>query len=396
MCFLGFLYQFSLPNYSKNTFSCPGGYFFTKIIRNIRKNLFDFLPKINIFVQIEIKYSIYKNTQIFKKMTQSITLLLFLTGFVLLIKGADWLVDGASSIAKKYKISPIVIGLTIVAFGTSMPELVVNIFASLEGKTDIAIGNILGSNIANVFLILGISALINPLVAKRNTVIKEIPFSLLAALVVFFLANDLLLDGEKSSVITRSDGLILISFFIIFMYYTFGIARADTNTEDKKQIIKELSTPKSILFILLGLTGLIIGGKWIVDGAVVLAKMAGMSESVIGLTVVAIGTSLPELATSAMAAYKKQTDIAIGNVVGSNIFNLFWILGVSSIIKPLPFNPASNIDILMTIFASLVMFVGMYIGKRHTLEYKEGIGMISIYIFYLAYLIINGNGLLVS
>ncbi len=358
--------------------------------------MFDFLPKINIFVQIEIKYSIYKNTQIFKKMTQSITLLLFLTGFVLLIKGADWLVDGASSIAKKYKISPIVIGLTIVAFGTSMPELVVNIFASLEGKTDIAIGNILGSNIANVFLILGISALINPLVAKRNTVIKEIPFSLLAALVVFFLANDLLLDGEKSSVITRSDGLILISFFIIFMYYTFGIARADTNTEDKKQIIKELSTPKSILFILLGLTGLVIGGKWIVDGAVVLAKMVGMSESVIGLTVVAIGTSLPELATSAMAAYKKQTDIAIGNVVGSNIFNLFWILGVSSIIKPLPFNPASNVDILMTIFASLVMFVGMYIGKRHTLEYKEGIGMISIYIFYLAYLIINGNGLAVS
>lgn len=320
-------------------------------------------------------------------MSQTIVLILFFVGFLFLIKGADFLVDGASSIAKKYNISPIVIGLTIVAFGTSMPELVVNIFASLSGNSEIAIGNILGSNIANVLLILGISSLIYPLTAKRNTVIKEIPFSLLAALVLFFLANDKLIDGESASVVSRSDGMILIAFFIIFMYYTIGLTKGDHAPDENEGDIKELSNQKSILFVLLGLTGLVIGGKWIVDGAVVLARMVGMSESVIGLTVVAIGTSLPELATSAVAAYKKQTDIAIGNVVGSNIFNIFWILGVSSIIHPLPFSSSSNIDILLTVFASLVMFLGMYIGKRHTLGYKEGIGMLIIYFSYLAYLL---------
>ncbi len=317
-----------------------------------------------------------------------LTYLLFIIGFYLLIKGANLLVDGASSIAKKLKISSIVIGLTIVAFGTSMPEFIVNIFASAQGNTEIAIGNILGSNIANILLILGISAMIYPLTAKRNTVLKEIPLSLLAALIVGVTANDILLDAGNVSQISRIDGLVFLAFFIIFLYYTFGISKIKDSISDKQKI-KIYSRSKSIIFIILGLTGLIIGGKWIVDGAVKMAEFFGVSQSLIGLTIVAVGTSLPELATSAVAAYKKQTDIAIGNIVGSNIFNIFWILGFSALIKPLPFSSQSNIDILMTILASLILFLVMYIGKKHIIERWQGVAMILIYISYVAFLIIN-------
>jgi cation:H+ antiporter len=316
-----------------------------------------------------------------------LTYILFAIGFVLLIKGASWLVDGASSIAKKLNISAIVIGLTIVAFGTSTPELIVNIYATIEGNTEIAIGNILGSNIVNIFFILGISALIHPLVSKKNTVWKEIPLSLLAAVLVGFMANDILIDGAESSMLSRIDGLVLISFFIIFLYYTFGIAKVQGEASDED--IKEFSYTKSILFIVLGLAGLTVGGKWIVDGAVKIAESFNVSQSLIGLTIVAIGTSLPELATSAMAAYKKQSDIAIGNVVGSNIFNIFWILGFSSVLKPLPFNQSSQIDVMMTIFASLVLFVLLMIGKRHVIQKWQGVLMILIYIGYLVFLISN-------
>ena len=316
-----------------------------------------------------------------------LTYILFAIGFVLLIKGASWLVDGASSIAKKLNISAIVIGLTIVAFGTSTPELIVNIYATIEGNTEIAIGNILGSNIVNIFFILGISALIHPLVSKKNTVWKEIPLSLLAAVLVGFMANDRFIDGAESSMLSRIDGLALISFFIIFLYYTFGIAKVQGEASDED--IKEFSYTKSILFIILGLAGLTVGGKWIVDGAVKIAESFNVSQSLIGLTIVAIGTSLPELATSAMAAYKKQSDIAIGNVVGSNIFNIFWILGFSSVLKPLPFNQSSQIDVMMTIFASLVLFVLLMIGKRHVIQKWQGVLMILIYIGYLVFLISN-------
>lgn len=316
-----------------------------------------------------------------------LTYILFIIGLVLLIKGASWLVDGASSIAKKLNISAIVIGLTIVAFGTSTPELIVNIYATIEGNTEIAIGNILGSNIVNIFFILGVSALIHPLLSKKNTVWKEIPLSLLAAVLVGFMANDILIDGAKSSMLSRIDGLVLISFFIIFLYYTFGIAKVQGEASDED--IKEFSYPKSILFIVVGLVGLTVGGKWIVDGAVKIAESFNVSQSLIGLTIVAIGTSLPELATSAMAAYKKQSDIAIGNVVGSNIFNIFWILGFSAVLKPLPFSEKSQIDVLMTIFASLVLFILLMVGKRHVIEKWQGVLMILIYIGYLVFLISN-------
>ena len=314
-----------------------------------------------------------------------ITYILFAIGFVLLIKGADLLVDGASSIAKKLNISSIVIGLTIVAFGTSAPELIVNLFASASGNTDIAIGNILGSNIANILLILGISAVIYPLVTKENTVWKEIPLALLAAVILGVMANDRLIDGASVSGITRIDGFVLLAFFIIFMYYTYGISKVSADTEDIS--IKEFSYLKSSIYIILGLIGLSLGGKWIVDGAVNIAQLFNISESLIALTVVAIGTSLPELATSAIAVYKKQTDIAIGNVVGSNIFNIFWILGLSSVIRPLPFQAASNWDIVLTILSSLLLFIIMFIGKRHTVERWQGVVMISIYVGYMVYLV---------
>ncbi|OGY45635.1 MAG: sodium:proton exchanger [Candidatus Buchananbacteria bacterium RIFCSPHIGHO2_01_FULL_44_11] len=310
-------------------------------------------------------------------------------GFALLVKGADLLVDGASALARKLKISDLVIGLTIVSFGTSAPELIVNIVASLSGQTEIAIGNILGSNIVNIFFILGVSAVIYNLTVTKGTVWKEIPFSLLAVLAFGLLANDSLVDGLDHSTLTRSDGFILIAFFVIFMYYIFGIAKVQgANTEDV--VVKPRTIPVSVFFILAGLAALVFGGKLVVDNAVALALNLGVSSSLIGLTIVAIGTSLPELATSAVAAYRKNVDIAVGNVVGSNIFNIFWILGLSAIINPLPFLPQANFDILMAMLASLLLFAFMFIGRRRILERWQGAMFILIYVLYVIFLIIRG------
>ncbi|MBL0084585.1 MAG: calcium/sodium antiporter [Saprospiraceae bacterium] len=284
--------------------------------------------------------------------------------------------------------SNIVIGLTIVAFGTSTPELIVSLIASMNGNTEIAIGNVVGSNIVNIFFILGVSATIYPLATKSNTIWKEIPMSLLAALLLWVMANDQLINGDNSSLLSRIDGIVFLAFFIIFIYYTVGIAKSDT--DDSPEIeIQNITPGKSFLFIVLGLAGLIIGGKWIVDGAVALAKNMGLSESLIGLTIVAVGTSLPELAASAVAAYKKQTDIAIGNVVGSNIFNIFLILGISSLIKPLPFTSGSNIDVMVACLASIVLFVLLFVGKKHIIQKWQGLLMILIYVIYVGYLVMT-------
>lgn len=312
--------------------------------------------------------------------------ILFIIGFVLLIKGADMLVDGASAFAKKFGISSIVIGLTIVAFGTSMPELVVNLVSISNGSTDLAIGNILGSNIVNILFILGVTAAIYPIAANNNTVLKEIPFSFLAAIVLLFLASDTLIDGRTFSELSKIDGLVLLSFFSVFMYYIVTIAKSGPE-EDLE--IKKLNPTTSILYIVAGITGLVIGGKWIVDGAIHMANSFGMSESLIGLTIIAIGTSLPELATSVVAAMKKNTDIAIGNVVGSNIFNIFFILGVSALIKPLPFDASSSFDLIMTVLASCLLFLFMYIGKKHVLERWQGIFMIFLYVSYVIFLVMT-------
>lgn len=313
---------------------------------------------------------------------------LFLLGFVFLIKGADFLVKGASAIARRFNISDLVIGLTVVAFGTSTPELFVNILASAQGNTDIAIGNVLGSNIANVFLILGVSALIFPLSVSKGTVWKEIPFGLLAAIVLGLMINDRMIDGGRSSVLTRIDGLVLLAFFTIFIYYTFSIA-LEIEGMDELVPAKTVGLAKSILLVLIGLVGLSLGGKWIVDGAVTIARSFGMSESLVGLTIVAIGTSLPELATSAMAAYKKNVEIAVGNVVGSNIFNIFLVLGISSTIKPLPFKEKNNLDIGVVILSSLLLFLFMFTGKRRSLDRWEGVVFVLLYIGYIAYLVIK-------
>jgi len=316
------------------------------------------------------------------------TYFLLIIGFIILIKGADLLVEGASSIAQKLNVSDLVIGLTVVAFGTSAPEMFVNVFASIEGNSNIAIGNILGSNIANIFLILGVSAMIYPLAVKSNTVWKEIPFSLLAAVILGILANDYLIDNKASSELTRSDGLVLLGFFIIFMYYIFSIVK---KTEQKlKEESPQMSNFRAVAYILLGLSGLVLGGSWIVDAAVKIASQFGVSEYLIGLTVVAVGTSLPELATSAMAAYKRNTDIAIGNVVGSNIFNIFWVLGISAVIKPLPFQPTGNSEIAMTIVASILLFSVFFVGKKHVLQKWQGALFLLLYAGYTSFLIIRG------
>ncbi len=249
------------------------------------------------------------------------SIILFIVGLTLLILGSNWLVDGASSLARRFNISDLVIGLTIVAFGTSSPELVVNLVASLGGNTDIAIGNVVGSNIFNILMILGVTALVAPIVIKNSTTWKEIPFSILAVVVMGLMANDYLIDGSPKSEISRIDGMVLLCFFLIFLAYTFALAKNKDQTLEAPG--KIISLPKTILFITLGLGGLIIGGKLLVDGAIEIARIMGLSEEIIGLTVVAAGTSMPELATSVVAAFKKNSDIAIGNVVGSNIFNQY-------------------------------------------------------------------------
>ena len=318
-----------------------------------------------------------------------LTYFLFILGFVLLIKGADWLVAGATSVAKKYNISDIVIGLTIVSMGTSMPELVVNILASLSGNAEIAVGNVFGSNIANILLILGIAALIYPLPLQRSTVMSEIPFSLMAALLVGFLANAALFDQYQGLIISRIDGGILLFFFVLFMLYIFSIAR-----EDKQNATTEGYQEKSMLLssglVLLGMFALFLGGKWTVDGATYIASQLGMSESFIGLTVVAIGTSLPELVTSAVAASRRNTDIAVGNAVGSNIFNILWILGVSAAIHPLPFNVLSNFDILMIIFASTLLILSVSLEKKRAVGRMSGAVFLLCYVGYVVFLLYRG------
>ncbi len=313
----------------------------------------------------------------------------FFIGFVILINGADFLVDGASAIARRFNVSDLVIGLTVVAFGTSTPELFVNVVASAKGNTEIAIGNVLGSNISNILLILGVSAVIYPLSVSKGTVWKEIPFSLLAVIVLGLMANDQVIDGTGSSLLTRIDGLVLLGFFAIFLYYSFSIAKAIEGL-DEHVSAKAQSVTKSLLLIVAGLIGLTLGGKWIVDGAITFAQSFGMSESLVGLTIVAVGTSLPEMATSAMAAYKKKVEIAVGNVVGSNIFNIFFVLGISATIKPLPFQAKSNWDIGVVILASLLLFLSMFTGKKRSLDRWEGIVFLFLYVVYVAYLVIKG------
>jgi cation:H+ antiporter len=311
--------------------------------------------------------------------------LMIVIGFAFLIKGADMLVDGASAVARRFNVSDMVIGLTVVAFGTSAPELAVNLLAAVQKTTDIAIGNVIGSNIANIFLILGIAALIRPLQVTSEIVWREIPMCLLSAVVLAVLANDRLIDGGLTDSLTRIDGLVLFCFFAIFIYYAVAGALKIGDIAELP-LADVMGTGRALVFVGLGLLGLIGGGQMIVSGAVGISRQLGISEAVIGLSVVAIGTSLPELATSTMAARKGNADIAVGNVVGSNIFNILFILGISAFIQPLPFQAQSNVDIGAVLLATILLFLFMFTGRRHTIDRWEGSLFTALYVVYMGIL----------
>ncbi|MCU0457283.1 MAG: calcium/sodium antiporter [Bacteroidales bacterium] len=314
----------------------------------------------------------------------ALDILLLLLGFGLLVVGANWLVDGASALAKKFRISDLAIGLTVVAFGTSTPEMVVNLFAAIQQHHEIVFGNIIGSNNFNLFVILGIAGLIIPLTVKSTTVWKEIPLSLVAILMLFILANDF--HSREHNVLTRVDGIILLVMFALFLWYVFRQMKSDVEVHVE---CRECSGIKTTGMIIFGLGGLIAGGRLVVMNAEALALDLGVSEKVIGLTIVAMGTSLPELVTSVVAALKKNNDIAIGNIVGSNIFNVFLILGLCATIKPQVFDASFNTDILMVVAGTVFLFVAMFAGKRHKLDRWEAGLLLAAFIIYTFFLIKN-------
>ncbi|MFH1315021.1 MAG: calcium/sodium antiporter [Candidatus Uhrbacteria bacterium] len=313
-------------------------------------------------------------------------IVILLVSFFVLIKGANYLVEGASSIATRMKISGLVIGLTIVAFGTSAPELAVNVFSAIQGATQVAIGNILGSNMANILLVLGIAAIIGTLTVQKQTVVKEIPFSLLAALIVLIFVSDVFLDRASVDVISRTDGLAMLGFFIIFMYYTYFASKA---VPEETHQHKALATHLSVIYILGGLLALFVGGHLIVQNAVSIASVLGVSQSIIGLTIVALGTSLPELVTAIVAVRQGKSDIAVGGVVGSNIFNIFLVLGLTATISPITFDHINFSDTLMTIVASLLLFVTMYLGARHRIDRWAGIMFVALYVIYISFRVLE-------
>lgn len=313
-----------------------------------------------------------------------IQILLVVVGFACLIFGANWLVDGASALAKKYKVSDLAIGLTIVAFGTSAPELVVNIIGSLNGYSDIVLGNIIGSNNFNLFIILGISGLILPITVQSSTAWKEIPISLLAAVILLFLINDF--KFSEPSYLSRVDGFIMLALFLLFLYYVFTQMK---NEPDSQTGLAQKPLLKIWGLILIGLSGLIIGGQFVVTNSVNIANSLGVSEKIIGLTIVAAGTSLPELVTSIVAAAKKNSDIAIGNVIGSNVFNILLVLSISSIIEPIEYNPKFNLDLYILIGGTVFLLTSMLTGQRKKLDRWEAGILLGFYLFYTMYLIMN-------
>ncbi|OGG61884.1 sodium:proton exchanger [Candidatus Kaiserbacteria bacterium RIFCSPHIGHO2_02_FULL_49_34] len=318
-----------------------------------------------------------------------ISFILLCVGLALLVKGGGLFVDGSVSIARIWRIPPIVIGLTLVSIGTSLPELVVNLFAAGGGSTDLAIGNILGSNITNILLVLGICSAIYPLSVSKGTVSKEIPLAILATIALGFLANDAFFDGGVS-MISRSDGLALLCFFSIFLYYIFELSRRARKDDAVGEDVEQKYTGgKAAVAILFGAALLGFGGKLAVDNAIILAIALNVPQSIIGLTIVAIGTSLPELVTSVIATMKRHSDIAIGNIVGSNIFNIFWILGVSAIVTPLPFAAMFTRDLLVALVASILLFLFMFLGKRDMLKHWQGLIFLGMYFGYVAVLVLQ-------
>jgi cation:H+ antiporter len=316
-------------------------------------------------------------------------------GFTLLVKGADWLVDGASALARHFHISELIIGLTIVSLGTSMPELVVSLIASVRGEAEMVFGNIIGSNIMNTLLVLGVSGLVakGGLAFSRKTVKREIPFSLVAGVLLFFLANDFLLDGGLSmpdvqgdwisGLLNRIDGIMLLTFFFMFLAYLASVAKAERSdknlhAEMAEDFHHEMSVPKGAWLMLIGMVGLAVGGEFTIRGAVSVAEIFGVSDKMIGLLLLAGGTSLPELVTSVVAVKKGRSDIAIGNVLGSNIANIFLVLGATSVLVPLSFPYALNPDLGVVVLSSLLLLVFMFVSERYNRLEKNPLGKVSL------------------
>lgn len=313
---------------------------------------------------------------------------LLVIGFAFLIKGADFFVKGASNIAAVLRVSPMLIGLTIVAFGTSSPEATVSIVAALDGNAGVAIGNVVGSNIFNITLVVGLTALIYPLKVESETIRKEIPFTLLASIALLVLISDIVLQSLTANLLTRSDGIILLLFFVVFLYYLFEIARKNR----EKEVTTETSSlrpswTKHILFTIGGLAAIIVGGELVVDSATTLAISFGMSETLVGLTIVAVGTSLPELMTSITAAIKRETDIALGNIVGSNIFNILFVLGTASFISPLKVDSKLFFDLFLMVVLTVLLLI--FSRTQYRIGKIEGISLAVAYIAYMVYIILR-------
>jgi len=313
-----------------------------------------------------------------------VPILWIIGGFILLIKGAEFLVDGSSSIAKKAHIPEIIIGLTIVSIGTSMPELFVSTTSAINGHSDMAIGNVVGSNICNLLLILGLSSIIRAVKFQRETRFIEIPMTLVLTAIFMALCN-------TGNVLTRAEAIVLIVLFVMFIAYTIIMAKKGEqfdgeDVEQEKETTKDMSILKSIIFIILGVVALKFGGDFTVDNAVILAQYFNVSEQIISLTILAVGTSLPELVTSVTAAIKGNSDIAIGNIIGSNIFNMLLIIGVSALINPITYNPMYNLEMVIMMFAMILLALFPLIPPKNKMSRSNGIIYFLSYIAYIAIL----------
>lgn len=312
-----------------------------------------------------------------------LNIILLIVGFVILIKGADIFVDGASSVASNFKVSKMLIGLTIVSFGTSAPEFAVSVKSLFSGSGDIVLGNVIGSNILNILLILGLSAVFHSLTVKNNTVKKELPITLLITTLFAILLSDHLFDSRLTNEFTRSDGIVLLLFFLVFIYYLFSMMRKKID-DGQENIV--MSLPKSILFTVLGIVAIVLGSNFVVDSASYIAKTIGISERIIGLTIIAIGTSLPELVTSVMATKKGEYDIAIGNVVGSNIFNIGIVIGLPiTLFGGIGKITFSYIDLIVMIVAAILLFLFSF--RDYKITKKEGITFLVLFVIYYSYVI---------
>lgn len=309
-----------------------------------------------------------------------LNIILIIIGFILLIKGADFLVEGSKNIAKKLKISEMIVGLTIVSIGTSMPELFVSVTSALNGSSDLSLGNVIGSNLCNLLLILGLSAVIRPVIFKKETKMFDIPICIFTTVLFIFLCN---IDNNLSLI----DGIILIFFFLCFLVYIIILGKKQSSlVNETKEDLKKINVFKNIVFISLGIVGLKFGGDFVVDNSIEIAKILNISEKIIGLTIVAIGTSLPELITSVTASMKGSSDIAIGNIIGSNIFNILLIAGASAVISPMNFDTTYNIQLIILVVSTIVLSIFPYTDKKDEMTMSNGITYMMIYALYMVLL----------